>query len=146
MIYNEKLPTAVVWWKKHFHFPWTLPLISLCSTLLILSVAFLFTVCPCARVCVCLRTAAVKLQGAGNFSGPHEELIRLSLSFRPAGLSAATVCSLSFKESRSDRWSHECAVDFPLNLSLISGQECYDPLTKLSILPFVWTRLPPWWL
>lgn len=73
------------------------------QTLPIPPVTDLFTVSPCARVCVCLRTAAVKLQRAGNFSGPHEELIRLSLSFWLAGLCVVTVCSLSFNESRSDR-------------------------------------------
>lgn len=73
------------------------------QTLLIPPVTDLFTVSACTCVCVCLRTAAVKLQRAGNFSGPHEQLIRLSLPFWLAGLSVVTVCSPSFNESRSDR-------------------------------------------
>lgn len=147
MIYNEKLPTAVMWWKKHFlflNFAFNFPLPKR-------SLSRRWQIClQSLSALVCASASAPQRSNSKGLETSADLMKNWSACLFHSGwlVSVVTVCSLSLDESQSDRWQIKPRVccGFPLNLSLISGQECYDPLTKLSILPFVWTCLSPCWL
>lgn len=133
---------------RSIFFSWTLPLISLCPNAPY-PVGGRSVYSPSLRSCVRLPPHRSGQTPKGWKLQRTSWRIDPPVSFILAGWSLYWLCvhcHLMRVNLTDDRLNHECAMDSLLNLSLISGQECYDPLTKLSILPFVWTCLSPCWL